>query len=292
MIRINDFSKVYSSSSFNLNDDKNPKSITLEIGKGKIIGLLGRNGAGKTTLLKALVGLHSYNGNIDIMGLHPIRDRPKLMNHITYISDVAILPKWMKVIQAIDFVDGLHPNFSREKALKFLEKTDLAFNNKTRIKSLSKGMLAQLHIALITAIDAKILVLDEPTLGLDIITRKKFLQHLTDEFFDEDKTIIISTHQIEEIESILTDLVIVERGQIKLNGLVKDIKDNYKILTIDNDKLKDENLDCINKLEPLYENKRPGFTEYLIQLKKDVNFKKLGKINDPSLSELFVALVG
>jgi ABC-2 type transport system ATP-binding protein len=288
MIGIYNFSKKYASSGFNLNSGE----ISLEIGKGKIVGLLGRNGAGKTTLLKALVGLHSFNGDIDILGLNPTRDRAKLMNHITYISDVAILPKWMKVSQAIDFVDGLHPNFSREKALKFLEKTDLTFNHKTKIKSLSKGMLAQLHIALITAIDAKILVLDEPTLGLDIITRKKFLQHLTDEFFNEERTIIISTHQIEEIESILTDIVIIERGQVKLNCVIKDIKDNYKFLTIDNDKITDKNLDLINKLDPIYENKRPSFTEYLIKLNSDIKLKKLGKISEPSLSELFIALVG
>ena len=288
MIGIYGFSKKYRSSGSNLNSGE----ISLEIGKGKIVGLLGRNGAGKTTLLKALVGLHSYNGKIDVMGLNPIKDRSKLMNQVTYISDVAILPKWMKVSQAIDFVDGLHPNFNREKALKFLEKTDLSFNNKTKIKSLSKGMLAQLHIALITAIDAKILVLDEPTLGLDIITRKKFLQHLTDEFFNEERTIIISTHQIEEIESILTDIVIIERGQVKLNCAIKDIKDNYKFLTIDNDKISDKNLVLINKLDPIYENKRPSFTEYLIKLNPDINLKKLGKISEPSLSELFIALVG
>jgi len=288
MIGIYNFSKKYASSGSNLNSGE----ISLKIGKGKIVGLLGRNGAGKTTLLKALVGLHSYNGKIDVMGLNPIKDRAKLMNQVTYISDVAILPKWMKVSQAIDFVDGLHPNFNREKALKFLEKTDLTFNDKTKIKSLSKGMLAQLHIALITAIDAKILVLDEPTLGLDVITRKKFLQHLTDEFFNEERTIIISTHQIEEIESILTDLVIIERGQVKLNGAIQDIKDNYKLLTIDNDKISDKNLDLINKLDLIYENKRPGFTEYLIKLNPDIKLKKLGKISEPSLSELFIALVG
>ena len=217
MIKINELDKHY-------NNFKALDCLTLEIGKGKILGLLGRNGAGKTTLLRSIMGLHNYEGSIDIMGLNPKSQRAKLMEKMTFISDVAILPKWMNVSQAIEFVAGTHPKFDIKKAMDFLDKTDITQDK--RIKALSKGMVAQLHLALITAIDVPLLILDEPTLGLDIITRKRFLKHLSENFFNENKTIIITTHQVEEIADILTDLVIIEKGQIKLNKSIADIKKN------------------------------------------------------------------
>lgn len=217
MIKINGLDKDY-------NNFKALDFLNLEVGKGKILGLLGRNGAGKTTLLRCLMGLHNYEGSIDIMGLNPKSQRAKLMENMTFISDVAILPKWMSVYQAIEFVAGTHPKFDIKKAMEFLDKTDIQQNKK--IKALSKGMVTQLHLALITAIDVPLLILDEPTLGLDIITRKRFLKHLTENFFSENKTIIITTHQVEEVAEILTDLVIIEKGQIKLNKSIADIKKN------------------------------------------------------------------
>ena len=217
MIKINGLDKDY----------KNFKAldyINLEIGKGKIVGLLGRNGAGKTTLLRSIMGLNNYEGSINIMGLNPRSQRAKLMEKMTFISDVAILPKWMSVDQTIEFVAGVHPKFNKEKALDFLKKTDIPQNKK--IKALSKGMVTQLHLALITAIDVPLLILDEPTLGLDILTQKIFMKHLTDNFFSKDKTIIITTHQVQEVSEILTDLIIIEKGQIKLNKSIADIKKN------------------------------------------------------------------
>ena len=220
MIKIKNVSKAYG----NFNALQN---INLEINNGKIIGLLGRNGAGKTTLLRSIMGLHNFQGSIDIMGLNPKSQRAKLMENMSFISDVAVLPKWMKVHQVIDFVDGVHPKFNKEKALEFIDKTDLPLNKK--IKALSKGMVTQLHLALITSIDVPLLILDEPTLGLDIITRKRFLDHLINDFFNEHRTIIITTHQVEEISSILTDLIIVEKGQIKFNKSMAQIKKDQKI---------------------------------------------------------------
>lgn len=217
MIKINGLNKEYK-------DFKALDYVNLEIGKGKVVGLLGRNGAGKTTLLRSIMGLHNYEGSIDIMGLNPKSQRAKLMEKMTFISDVAILPKWMSVDQAIEFVAGVHPKFNKEIALDFLKKTDIPQNKK--IKELSKGMVTQLHLALITAIDVPLLILDEPTLGLDILTQKIFMKHLTDNFFSKDKTIIITTHQVQEVSEILTDLIIIEKGQIKLNKSIADIKKN------------------------------------------------------------------
>lgn len=183
-------------------------NISLTIGKGKIVGLIGPNGAGKTTFLKAMLGLTSYDGELSVMGIDPFKDRAKLMEDICFIADVAVLPDWIKVCEVLDFVEQTHPKFSRKKAENFLSKTKLT--NKQKVKSMSKGMVVQLHLAIVMSIEAKLLVLDEPTLGLDIIYRKEFYDNLLNDYFDNERTIIITTHQVEEIEHILTDLLFIK----------------------------------------------------------------------------------
>ncbi|MCB1595024.1 MAG: ATP-binding cassette domain-containing protein, partial [Xanthomonadales bacterium] len=178
-------------------------NVNINIGKGKIVGLIGPNGAGKTTLLKSLLGLTSYDGDLQIMGLNPFKQRAQLMEDICFIADVAVLPDWIKVCELLDFVEQTHAKFSRSKAEAFLKKTKIG--SKQKVKSMSKGMVVQLHLAIVMSIEAKLLVLDEPTLGLDIIYRKEFYDNLLNDYFDHERTIIITTHQVEEVEHILTD---------------------------------------------------------------------------------------
>ncbi|MBT6036136.1 MAG: ABC transporter ATP-binding protein, partial [Kordiimonadaceae bacterium] len=186
------------------------KDVNVTIDKGQIVGLIGSNGAGKTTLINALLGLSSYEGELSVLGLDPHSQRDELMKEVCFISDVATLPGWIKVEQAVDFVGGVHKSFNREKALGFLSQTSIPLDKK--VSKLSKGMVVQLHLALIMSIDAKILVLDEPTLGLDIIYRKTFYDQLLEDYFDEERTIIITTHQVDEIENILTDVIFIKDG--------------------------------------------------------------------------------
>ena len=185
--------------------------VNFHIDSGQIVGLLGPNGAGKTTLLRALLGLLPYSGQINICGLNPRKQRIKLLEQLCFISDVATLPKWMTVNQAIDYVDGVHPKFDKRLAEKLIKESEIPFNSK--VAELSKGMVTQVHLSLIMAIDAKVLVLDEPTIGLDIIHRKQFYTKLLEDYFDEDKTIIISTHQIERF-TIISELMIINKGKI------------------------------------------------------------------------------
>jgi len=208
LISINKLSKSYG--------NKNVVSnVDLTISAGQIVGLVGPNGAGKTTCLQAILGLTDFDGDIDVLGHHPRKDRVKMLNDVAYIADVAILPKWLKVSQALTYMQDVHQNFDIEKAKKFLQKTNISLSDKDKV--LSKGMVTQLHLALILAIDAKVLILDEPTLGLDILTRRQFYSHLLEDFYSEDKCIIITTHQIEEIEHILTDVAFIQEGKIVLS---------------------------------------------------------------------------
>ena len=185
-------------------------SVNFSVNAGQIVGLVGPNGAGKTTCLQAILGLTDFDGDISVLGHHPRKDRVNMLNDVAYIADVAILPKWLKVSQALSYMQDIHKNFNLEKAQEFLAKTNIALTDK--VKALSKGMVAQLHLALILAIDAKVLILDEPTLGLDILTRRQFYNHLLEDFYNEDKCIVVTTHQIEEIEHILTDVAFIRAG--------------------------------------------------------------------------------
>src|SRR5579862_2715081 len=207
-------------------------SFTVE--PGRIVGLIGPNGAGKTTALKAILGLTDFDGNLSVLGLDPRRQRAELMEQVCFIADVAVLPRWIKVSEAIEFVSGVHPRFSREKCNAFLAHTKI--QPTMRVRELSKGMIVQLHLALVMAIDAKLLVLDEPTLGLDILYRKDFYQSLLNDYFDEQKTIIVTTHQIEEIEYILTDLLFIRDGRIVLDATMDQIGERFAEVMVNPDK--------------------------------------------------------
>jgi len=259
-------------------------NINLKIGKGKIVGLIGPNGAGKTTLLKAMLGLTKYTGDLEVMGVNPFKDRAKLMEDICFIADVAVLPKWIQVDQVLDFVEQTHPKFSREKAEKFLKKTKLG--NKQKVKDMSKGMIVQLHLAIVMSIEAKILVLDEPTLGLDIIYRKDFYDNLLNDYFDHERTIIITTHQVEEVEHILTDLLFIKDGEIVLDSDMEELTNQYFEVMVSSDNYKDA-----MSFQPL--NTRKIFGKH-VMLFKNVNrgeLEALGEVQRPGVADLFVALL-
>ena len=223
-------------------------NVNLTVKAGQILGLVGPNGAGKTTCLQAMLGLSSFNGDIDILGHDPRTQRAAMLKDVAYISDVAVLPKWLKVSQALSYMAGVHENFNREKAEHFLAKTNIAHSAK--VKALSKGMVTQLHLALILAIDAKVLVLDEPTLGLDMLTRRQFYNHLLEDFYTAEKCIVITTHQIEEIEHILTDVAFIQHGKLVLKESVEDLRERFKLLAVTN-----ENLTQAQTLKPIHSNK-------------------------------------
>lgn len=259
-------------------------NINLNIGKGKIVGLIGPNGAGKTTLLKAMLGLTKYTGDLEVMGINPFKERAKLMEDICFIADVAVLPKWIRVDQVLDFVEQTHPKFSREKAEKFLKKTKLG--KKQKVKEMSKGMVVQLHLSIVMAIEAKILVLDEPTLGLDIIYRKDFYDNLLNDYFDHERTIIITTHQVEEVEHILTDLLFIKDGEIVLDSDMEDLTHQYFEVMVSNDNYEDG-----MSFNPL--NTRKIFGKH-VMLFKNVNrgeLEALGDVQRPGVADLFVALL-
>ena len=206
-------------------------NVNFNIESGRIVGLIGPNGAGKTTVLKALLGLTNFDGELDVCGYDPRSERHKLMQNVSFIADVAVLPGWMKVSESLDFVEGVHPAFNRDRAVEMLALTNIPM--KKKVKQLSKGMITQLHLALVLAIDAKVLVLDEPTLGLDILYRKAFYDHLLNDYFSEDKTIIITTHQVDEIEYLLTDLLFINEGEIVLDIAMDEIENKYLEVMVD-----------------------------------------------------------
>ena len=258
--------------------------VNLTVHAGQIVGLVGPNGAGKTTCLQALLGLTDFHGDINILGHHPRKDREKMLNDVAYISDVAILPKWLKVSQALTYMSEIHPNFDIEKAREFLAKTNILLNDK--VKALSKGMVTQLHLALVLAVDAKVLVLDEPTLGLDILTRRQFYTHLLEDFYTEDKCIVITTHQIEEIEHILTDVAFIQEGKIVLSQSAEDIRERFKLLAVT-----PENVEQAKQLKPLFSNSLMGLTTMLFDDQKADTLQALGKISVPSLADIFVGVM-
>ena len=259
-------------------------NVSFEIEKGKIMGLIGPNGAGKTTLLKALLGLTDCEGQLSVLGLDPFRQRKELMQNICFIADVAVLPRWIRVSQLLDFIEQTHPNFSRDRAEELLARTKIRRTSKVR--ELSKGMVTQLHLSIITAIDAKLLILDEPTLGLDIIFRKEFYGNLLNDYFDGERTILITTHQVEEIENLLTDIMFINDGQILLNASMEALPDSYVELVTSGD-----NADSARNLGPIYE--RDLFGKKVMTF-EEVAREKLagfGEMHTPSVADLFVAKI-
>jgi ABC-2 type transport system ATP-binding protein len=261
------------------------QNINLTVTRGQIVGLIGLNGAGKTTLLKTLLGFTGCRGEVDVLGLHPRHKRKQLMSRVGYIADVAILPRWLKVSQAIDFVEGVHPDFNREKALKFLNQTDIQL--KKKIKTLSKGMMVQLHLALIMAIDNDLLVLDEPTLGLDILHRKEFYHNLLNHYFNENHSILISTHQVEEIEHLLTQIVMLNKGIIILNCSISEFKQRFVQVIAPADKTIE-----LSRLQPILTVKQLDKVKCVFENTDIAKLKELGELSTPSISDVFVAKVG
>lgn len=256
--------------------------VDFDIHAGRILGLIGPNGAGKTTLLKAVLGLTNFGGELEVIGLNPLRERHLLMQDVCFIADVAVLPRWMRVWQAIDYVEGVHPQFSREKAMQFLSRTKI--KHASRVKELSKGMVAQLHLALVMAIDAKLLVLDEPTLGLDIIYRKRFYESLLNDYFDGERTIIVTTHQVEEVEHILTDLMFIRDGKLILDCTMDEVSDRFAEVMV-----APEFADDARALKPLYERQIFGKYVFLFDGIDHADLAELGELHSPSVADLFVA---
>lgn len=256
--------------------------IDLQIPAGRIVGLIGPNGAGKTTLLKGILGLAAVSGELRVLGLNPFTERVKLLQEVSFIADTAILPRWIRVSEALTYIEGVHPKFNREKAMGFLAKTNIALNNK--VKDLSKGMVTQLHLALIMAIDSKLLVLDEPTLGLDIIYRKKFYETLLNDYYDAQKTILITTHQVEEIEGILTDLIFINDGKILLETPMEDLPNQFVELQVDA-----SNKEAALALKPIHTRTILGGFNMVYEGVDQRQLSALGKLSTPSVADLFVA---
>ena len=259
-------------------------NVSFKIEKGKIMGLIGPNGAGKTTLLKALLGLTDCDGQLSVLGLDPFRQRKQLMQNICFIADVAVLPRWIRVSQLLQFIADTHPNFSRERAEDLLGRTKI--RRLSKVGELSKGMVTQLHLSIIMAIDAKLLVLDEPTLGLDIIFRKEFYGNLLNDYFDGERTILITTHQVEEIENLLTDVMFINDGKILLDIAMDAIPDSYaELLTSGSD------ADAARQLGPIHEREVFGKKVMTFQNVARDRLKPLGEVHTPSVADLFVAMV-
>lgn len=258
--------------------------VNLRVEEGRIVGLIGPNGAGKTTALNAMLGLIPYDGEMTVLGRDPWKSRDQLMRDVCFISDVAILPRWAKVSQLLEYVAGIHPRFDRAKAESFLTKTSIRTANKVR--ELSKGMVTQLHLAIVMAIDAKLLVLDEPTLGLDILFRKQFYDSLLNDYFDRSRTIVVTTHQVEEIEHVLTDVVFIDRGRIVFSRSMEEVESLYKEVLVSPDKLK-----AGRELNPLYERESVGHSVLLFEGGDPQQLSALGDVRTPTLADMFVAII-
>jgi ABC-2 type transport system ATP-binding protein len=259
-------------------------NVSFEVESGKILGLIGPNGAGKTTLLKALLGLTDCEGQLSVMGLDPFKQRKELMRNICFIADVAVLPRWIKVTQLLDYVEAIHPNFSRKRAEELLQQTKIMSNSK--VKELSKGMVTQLHLSIIMSIDAKLLVLDEPTLGLDIIFRKEFYANLLNDYFDEERTILVTTHQVEEIENLLTDIMFINDGKIILDSTMDALADSYVEIAASG-----AEADKARGLGPIAEGQMFGKSVMLFEGVSREHLEGLGELRTPSVADLFVAKV-
>jgi ABC-2 type transport system ATP-binding protein len=257
-------------------------NVNFDIQAGRIVGLIGPNGSGKTTTLKAALGLVPFDGALSVLGFDPRTQRDELMQEVCFIADVAILPRWLRVCDAIDFVAGVHPKFNRAKAERYIANTKLQPTMK--VKAMSKGMIVQLHLALVMAIDAKLLVLDEPTLGLDIIYRKQFYQNLLEDYFDENKTIVITTHQVEEVEHILTDLMFIREGKIVLSVSMDEVGERYTEVMVPADKV-----NAANALQPIDQRTVFGKSVMLFDGVSRQQLAALGETRNPSVADLFVA---
>jgi ABC-2 type transport system ATP-binding protein len=264
--------------------------VDLRVEEGHILGIIGPNGAGKTTALNAILGLTSYQGQLNVLGRDPWTQRDQLMRDVCFIADVAVLPRWMRVWQALDYVAGVHPRFDRARAEGFLAKTDI--RRASRIRELSKGMVTQLHLALVMAIDARLLVLDEPTLGLDILYRKQFYDSLLNDYFDRSRTIVVTTHQVEDVQHVLTDLMFINRGRIVLNCSMEEFESRYLEVTV-----RPEQVTAARALKPMHERQVLGRSILLFD--RDSNQKidrqqvaALGEVRTPSIADLFVAVMG
>ena len=265
-------------------------ALDLRVESGRILGLVGPNGAGKTTALNAILGLIPYQGQLKVLGRDPWTERDHLMRDVCFIADVAVLPRWIRVSQALDYVAGVHPRFDRAKAEALLAKTTIARDRKVR--ELSKGMVAQLHLALVMAIDAKLLVLDEPTLGLDILFRKQFYDSLLNDYFDRDRTILVTTHQVDEIQDVLTDVMFIDRGRIVFSSTMEEFESRYVELIV-----LPENAAAARALAPIHERQLLGRTIFLFDLMTLHNIDRpqlaaLGDLRSPGIADLFVALLG
>jgi ABC-2 type transport system ATP-binding protein len=261
-------------------------AVSFTVAPGRIVGLIGPNGAGKTTVLKAILGLTRFDGGLRVLGRNPDSQRNELMQDVCFIADVAVLPKWLRVSNALDFVAGVHPRFDRNRAEVFLRKTDIRMSS--RVRELSKGMVTQLHLALILAIDARLLVLDEPTLGLDLLFRRQFYDTLVNDYFDKERTILLTTHQVEEIEHLLTDVIFINRGSVVLNSAVEDLPARYIQVTLAADKAAQ-----LRELKPFYEREIFGrvalFFEGRTSAELSAAAGPLAELRTPSIADLFVA---
>ncbi|HSY09128.1 MAG TPA: ABC transporter ATP-binding protein [Steroidobacteraceae bacterium] len=249
---------------------------------GRIVGLIGPNGAGKTTALKAILGLTPFEGELAVMGKNPYTERDSLMQDVCFIADVAVMPRWLRVRQALDFVAGVQPRFDRARAEGFLSKTDIKMTS--RVRELSKGMVTQLHLALILAIDARLLVLDEPTIGLDLLFRRQFYDTLVNDYFDKERTILVTTHQVEEVENLLTDVIFIQRGRIVLSTPVEEIGTRYLQLTASGEQAR-----LARQLQPFYEREVFGRVVQLFEGRAPQELQPFGEIRTPSIADLFVA---
>jgi ABC-2 type transport system ATP-binding protein len=256
--------------------------VDLTVEAGRIVGLIGPNGSGKTTAIKAILGLTAFDGELKVLGLDPRHDRDRLMNDVCFIADVAVLPRWLKVSQALDYVAGVHPKFQRARAEEFLAKTNIGL--KKKVRELSKGMITQLHLALILAVDAKLLVLDEPTLGLDLLFRRTFYDTLLNDYFDKERTILVTTHQVEEIENILTDITFIQDGRITLSQPVDSLADRFVQLVPTT-----PNVSAARALGPFHEREVFGRVAMLFDGRRQEELAALGETRTPSIADLFVA---
>src|SRR6266568_11378 len=259
-------------------------NVDLRVEEGRILGLIGPNGAGKTTALNAILGLTSYEGELKVLGRDPWNSRDDLMRDVSFIADVAVLPRWIRVTHLLDYVQGVHPKFDRTRAEGFLARTDIKRTSKVR--QLSKGMVAQLHLALVMAIDAKLLVLDEPTLGLDILYRKQFYDSLLNDYFDRSRTIVVTTHQVEEVQDVLTDVMFINRGRIVFDCSMEEFESRYLEVMVN-----PEQVAAARALKPIHERQVFGRSILLFDRVDRQQLTALGDVRTPSIADLFVAVL-
>jgi len=259
--------------------------VDLRVEEGRILGLIGPNGAGKTTALNAILGLTPYQGELRVLGRDPWSARDQLMCDVSFIADVAVLPRWARVSSLLDYVAGVHPRFDRAKAESFLARTTI--RQRSKVRELSKGMVTQLHLALVMAIDARLLVLDEPTLGLDILYRKQFYDSLLNDYYDRSRTIVVTTHQVEEVEHLLTDLMFIDRGRIVLACSMDELESRYVEVSVNPDKLA-----AGRALKPIHERQLLGRSVLLFDKVDRQQLAALGEVRTPSIADLFVAIIG